>query len=99
MRLVFVLAALLITACSATTGDGRRTANIDKSYKARDACFARMHLPAMSAITDHDISPALLPSLVREKPSNWSRQPTAMATPKWRRRSERIPSSGPRDMS
>jgi hypothetical protein len=24
-----------------TTGDGRRTAKIDKSYKARDACLAR----------------------------------------------------------
>src|SRR5258707_13639832 len=39
LRPAFVLLVLLITACASTTGDGRRTANIDKSYKARDACL------------------------------------------------------------
>ena len=33
----------MLTACSnTTTGDGRRTANIDKAYKVRDACLARI---------------------------------------------------------
>ena len=41
MRPAFVLLVLLISACASTTGDGRRTANIDKSYKARDACLAQ----------------------------------------------------------
>jgi hypothetical protein len=42
MRSALVLLVLLLTACSnTTTGDGRRTANIDKSYKVRDACLAR----------------------------------------------------------
>src|SRR5580698_5175059 len=41
MRPALVLLVLLLSACGATTGDGRRTANIDKSYKARDACLAR----------------------------------------------------------
>jgi hypothetical protein len=41
MRAAFALLVLLLSACGATTGDGRRTANIDKSYKARDACLAR----------------------------------------------------------
>src|SRR5260370_24302483 len=41
MRAAFALIVLLLSACGATTGDGRRTANIDKSYKARDACLAR----------------------------------------------------------
>ena len=54
MRLVFVLAALLITACSATTGDGRRTANIDKSYKARDACLARHASAGQVGDSDHN---------------------------------------------
>jgi hypothetical protein len=41
MRPAFVLLVLLLSACGNTTGDGRRTANIDKFYKARDACLAR----------------------------------------------------------
>ena len=41
MRSALVLLVLLLTACGNTTGDGRRTANIDKSYKVRDACLAR----------------------------------------------------------
>jgi hypothetical protein len=41
MRAAFALIVLLLSACGTTTGDGRRTANIDKSYKARDACLAR----------------------------------------------------------
>jgi hypothetical protein len=41
MRPALVLLVLLLSACGNTTGDGRRTANIDKSYKARDACLAR----------------------------------------------------------
>jgi hypothetical protein len=42
MRSALVLLVLLLTACSnTTTGDGRRTASIDKSYKVRDACLAR----------------------------------------------------------
>jgi hypothetical protein len=41
MRPALVLLVLLLTACGNTTGDGRRTANIDKSYKVRDACLAR----------------------------------------------------------
>jgi hypothetical protein len=40
VRLALVLLPLL-SACVSATGDGRRTANIDKSYKARDACLAR----------------------------------------------------------
>ena len=41
MRPALVLLVLLLAACGSTTGDGRRTANIDKSYKVRDACLAR----------------------------------------------------------
>jgi hypothetical protein len=41
MRAAFALLVVLLSACGTTTGDGRRTANIDKSYKARDACLAR----------------------------------------------------------
>jgi hypothetical protein len=44
VRLALVLLALLVpllSACGSINGDGRRTANIDKSYKARDACLAR----------------------------------------------------------
>ena len=41
MRPALVLLVLLLTACGNTTGDGRRTANINKSYKVRDACLAR----------------------------------------------------------
>jgi hypothetical protein len=42
MRSALVLLVLLLSACSnTTTGDGRRTANIDKAYKVRDACLAR----------------------------------------------------------
>jgi len=41
MRPAFIPLVLLINACASTTGDGRGTANIDKSYKARDACLAR----------------------------------------------------------
>ena len=54
MRLAFVLAVLLITACTATTGDGRRTANIDKSYKARDACLARHAFAGQVGDSDHN---------------------------------------------
>ena len=55
MRPAFVLLVLLITACASTTGDGRRTANIDKSYKARDACLAQ-HASA-GTISDPDSDP------------------------------------------
>ena len=41
MRPALVLLVLLLSACGNTTGDGRRTATIDKSYKARDACLAK----------------------------------------------------------
>jgi hypothetical protein len=41
MRPALVLLVLLLSACGNTSGDGRRTANIDKAYKARDACLAR----------------------------------------------------------
>jgi hypothetical protein len=41
MRPALVFLVLLLSACGNTTGDGRRTANIDKFYKARDACLAR----------------------------------------------------------
>lgn len=41
MRTVLVLLVLLLGACGNTTGDGRRTAKIDKSYAERDACLAR----------------------------------------------------------
>ena len=41
MRPALVLPVLLLAACATTNGDGRRTANIDKSYKVRDACLAR----------------------------------------------------------
>ena len=41
MRLALVLLVPLLSACGSTTGDGRRTAKIDKSYMARDACLAR----------------------------------------------------------
>jgi hypothetical protein len=41
MRPALVLLVLLLSACGNTTGDGRRTATIEKSYKARDACLAR----------------------------------------------------------
>jgi hypothetical protein len=41
MRPALVLLVLLLSACGNTTGDGRRTANIDKSYKVRDACLVR----------------------------------------------------------
>ena len=41
MRLALVLLVPLLSACTYTTGDGRRTAKIDKSYVARDACLAR----------------------------------------------------------
>ena len=41
MRPALVLLALLLSGCGNTTGDGRRTANIEKSYQVRDACLAR----------------------------------------------------------
>jgi hypothetical protein len=41
MRIALVFLVLLLTACGNTTGDGRRTQKIDKSYVARDACLAR----------------------------------------------------------
>ena len=41
MRPALVLLVLLLSACGNTSGDGRRTANIDKAYKVRDACLAR----------------------------------------------------------
>ena len=42
MRSAFVFLVLLLSACSnTTTGDGRRTANIEKAYKVRDACLVR----------------------------------------------------------
>jgi hypothetical protein len=41
MRLALVVLVPLLSACTYTTGDGRRTAKIDKSYMARDACLAR----------------------------------------------------------
>jgi len=41
-----------MTACAISTGDGRRTANIDKSYKARDACLAQR--ASASNISDSD---------------------------------------------
>jgi hypothetical protein len=41
MRTALVFLVLLLSACGNTTGDGRRTSNIDKSYAARDACLAR----------------------------------------------------------
>ena len=41
MRTALVLLILLLSACGNTTGDGRRTANINKSYEARDACLTR----------------------------------------------------------
>ncbi len=41
MRPALVFLVLLLSACGNTTGDGRRTANIDKSYKARDTCLVR----------------------------------------------------------
>jgi len=52
MRPAFVLLVLLITACASTTGDGRRTANIDTSYKARDAGLA--HPASAGTISDSD---------------------------------------------
>jgi hypothetical protein len=41
MRIALVFLVLLLSACGNTTGDGRRTSTIDKSYAARDACLAR----------------------------------------------------------
>jgi hypothetical protein len=41
MRTALVFLVLLLSACGNTTGDGRRTSKIDKSYAARDACLAR----------------------------------------------------------
>ncbi len=41
MRTALVLLVLLLSACGNTTGDGRRTAKIDKWYAERDACLAR----------------------------------------------------------
>jgi hypothetical protein len=41
MRTALVFLVLLLSACGNTTGDGRRTSKIDKSYVARDACLAR----------------------------------------------------------
>jgi hypothetical protein len=41
MRSALVLLVLLLSACGNTSGDGRRTANIDKAYKVRDASLAR----------------------------------------------------------
>ena len=41
MRIALVFLVLLLSACGNTTGDGRRTSKIDKSYAARDACLAR----------------------------------------------------------
>jgi hypothetical protein len=41
MRATVVLLLLLFSACTYTTGDGPRTAKIDKSFKERDACLAR----------------------------------------------------------
>jgi hypothetical protein len=58
MRSALVLLILLLTACGNTTGDGRRTANIDKSYKVRDACLAR------NAAADDNSDPATIASAV-----------------------------------
>ena len=41
MRTALVFLVLLLSACGNTTGDGRRTSKIDKSYAARDACLSR----------------------------------------------------------
>src|ERR1700720_1384235 len=58
MRPALVLLVLLLSACGNTTGDGRRTATIDKSYKTRDACLARNPDPDSLA---HAIALACLP--------------------------------------
>ena len=54
MRPAFVLLVPLMTACTYTTGDGRRTANIDKSYKARDACLAQHASAGYGSDSDPD---------------------------------------------
>ena len=41
MRPALVFLVLLLSACGYTTGDGRRTANIEKAYEVRDACLVR----------------------------------------------------------
>jgi hypothetical protein len=41
MRAALVFLVLLLASCGNTSGDGRRTANIDKAYKVRDACLVR----------------------------------------------------------
>jgi hypothetical protein len=41
MRPALVFLVLLLSACGNTTGDGRRTANIEKAYEVRDACLVR----------------------------------------------------------
>jgi len=41
MRPALVFLVLLVSACGYTTGDGRRTANIEKAYEVRDACLVR----------------------------------------------------------
>ena len=42
MRPALVFLVLLLSACSnTTTGDGRRTANIEKAYEVRDSCLVR----------------------------------------------------------
>jgi hypothetical protein len=42
MRPALAFLVLLLSACSnTTTGDGRRTANIEKAYEVRDACLVR----------------------------------------------------------
>jgi len=64
MRPALVLLVLLLSACGNTTGDGRRTATIDKSYKARDACLARNAAADDNSAPDslaHAIALACLP--------------------------------------
>ena len=41
MRFAPVFLVLLLSACGNTTGDGPRTAHIEKAYKVRDACLVR----------------------------------------------------------
>ena len=41
MRPALVLLVLLLSACGYSTGDGRRTTNIEKAYEVRDACLVR----------------------------------------------------------
>jgi hypothetical protein len=73
MRPALVFLVLLLSACSnTTTGDGRRTANIEKAYEVRDACLVRNVTADDTANSDPAVARTVAMACSR-KPRNSSR--------------------------